>query len=94
MRGGEDHRTVDSRGSADDRRRRRVFLIGKFGICVDGRMKVKCFHCSKLLPAQGKAWHVDRFPLCGHAGGRYTRDNIVPACKDCNISRCNLCEKP
>lgn len=31
MRGGEDHRTVDSRGSAEARRRRRAHLIDKQG---------------------------------------------------------------
>ena len=23
-------------------------------------------------------------------GGRYTRDNVVPACRSCNTSKCNI----
>lgn len=33
-------------------------------------------------------WEVDRFPICGHDGGRYVRGNIVPSCPSCNAKRC------
>lgn len=70
-----------TRGSSYDRRARRAFLMGAFG---NGHT-VPCFHCGRRLRTR---FEVDRFPLCGHAGGRYTRDNIVPACPDCNKRRC------
>lgn len=31
---------------------------------------------------------IDRFPVCGHDGGTYKRDNIVPSCARCNKRRC------
>ena len=51
---------------------------------------VRCYHgCGTLLTAS--SLEVDRFPVCGHDGGRYTRDNIVPACRSCNLFRCDGC---
>ena len=70
-----------TRGSSYDRRARRAFLTEKFR--APGG--VKCFWCSKVMR---KRFEVDRWPLCGHDGGRYTRDNIVPSCPACNNNRC------
>lgn len=78
------------RGNVYDRRRRRAFLIERFGVPrkLDGALtRVKCYHCGKLCKADGHGWEVDRYPVCGHLGGRYTRDNIVPSCCACN-KRC------
>lgn len=86
MRGGEDHRTVDSRGSSEARRRRRAYLYEKHAV----RGWIPCHHCGVKMRAG--EMQVDRFPVCGHDGGRYTRDNIVPACATCNGSRCNGCK--
>lgn len=38
-------------------------------------------------------WDVDRYPVCGHRGGRYVRGNIVVSCPSCNRSRCHSCEE-
>lgn len=84
MRGGEDHRTVDSRGNSRTRRARRLFMIERFGYCYGGIRWIKCFHCPQRFRADSKLWQVDRYPKPGHLGGRYTRDNVVPACHRCN----------
>jgi hypothetical protein len=31
---------------------------------------------------------ADRYPLCGHKGGSYRRENVVPSCASCNERRC------
>lgn len=72
-------RERDPRGKARDRRRRRAFLLTKYA--VDGG--TVCHRCGTWLPAE-EQWHVDRFPVPGMLGGRYTRDNIMPACAPCN----------
>jgi len=92
VRGGEDHRTVDSRGSAESRRRRRAHLIDKHGFRLDGErgIWVACHHCAAPFRASSRDWQVDRFPIPGHAGGRYTRDNIVISCGPCNGGRFRL----
>ena len=71
-----------TRGSSYDRRARRAFLSEKFGTASGG---VKCFWCDKVMY---EPFEVDRWPVCGHDGGRYTRDNIVPSCSSCNNNRC------
>jgi len=79
-------------GSSYDRRRRRAFLIAKYG-SPSGKT-IKCFHCprrmrtSTALKPSG-TFVVDRYPKCGHMGGTYRRDNIVPSCARCNSRRCN-----
>lgn len=80
------------RGNSYDRRRRREWIIEQFGergTC--GRVWVRCEHCKTRMLARSRKWQVDRFPLCGHAGGRYVRGNIVPACSQCNKGRCTYC---
>jgi hypothetical protein len=79
---------TNSRGSSRDRKRRRQYLVEKFG-SPTGKT-ICCFHCGKRMHvnASVRRWEVDRYPTCGHAGGRYTRDNIVPACRACNGTRC------
>lgn len=72
-------READARGSAETRRRRRAFLLAEFAV-EDGTV---CHLCGQFLDRDGK-WHVDRWPVPGAAGGRYTRENIRPACANCN----------
>lgn len=81
----------DQRGSARDRRRRRAWLVETFGIPRkrDGeKTMVKCHHCPRVMRAAYGAWEIDRYPICGHDGGRYVQGNIVVACPDCNRDRC------
>lgn len=72
------HQLKDIRGSAEDRRRRKSYLLTTYG---DG-YTAPCAFCHAEL-----SWEtvtVDRFPIPGREGGRYTRDNIRPACGPCN----------
>jgi hypothetical protein len=68
----------DTRGSAEDRRRRKLYLLNTWG---DG-FTVPCAFCG--APLMFSTLTVDRFPIPGRLGGRYTRDNIRPACAGCN----------
>lgn len=71
-------RINDKRGSAEDRRRRKVYLLNTYG---DG-YTVKCSHCPTVLTFSTMC--VDRHPVPGRKGGRYTRDNIRPSCERCS----------
>lgn len=71
------------RGNSRDRARRREWLMKQFG---NGKT-IPCFHCGKRMRTR---WEVDRYPICGHEGGRYVRGNIVPSCIKCNNRRCTV----
>lgn len=89
-------REHDLRGNSYDRRRRREWLIEKYGIprLKDGaKTRIRCFHCGRMMRADKPSWDVDRFPICGHRGGRYIRSNVVPSCQTCNKGRCSRCPK-
>ncbi len=80
------------RGSAAARAARRAFLVDTFGWRLpDGTGIVLCYRCAVPLlqdedpEAPGQSLTVDRI-LPGCQGGRYTRDNIRPACRTCNES--------
>jgi 5-methylcytosine-specific restriction endonuclease McrA len=71
----------NQRGSAEDRRRRKQWLLDTFG---DG-VEVMCHlevsdQCLMVLTFETLT--VDRV-VPGCLGGRYTRDNIRPACGPC-----------
>jgi hypothetical protein len=71
----------NSRGSSEDRRRRRRFLLDTFG---DGTTAPCSFDgCPEVLTFETIT--VDRI-IPGALGGRYTRDNIRPACGPHNFS--------
>lgn len=67
------------RGSAEARRARKVWLLEKFG---DGVTALCSFGCGTALTFETIT--VDRYPVPGCHGGRYTRGNIRPACGPCN----------
>jgi hypothetical protein len=73
------------RGNSYDRRARRAFIKAKFGLKGG---YVPCHWCKRKFR---KNWEIDRWPICGHEGGSYCRDNIVPACRKCNGGRCSKC---
>jgi hypothetical protein len=78
---------TDTRGSSYDRRRRRDWLMLTFG---NGKT-IPCFWCKKKMRTR---FEVDRFPVCGHDGGRYVRENIVASCAGCNNNnRCTTAKK-
>lgn len=74
-----DSRRPDLRGNSQDRRRRKTWLLS----LGDGK-SVPCHWCGKRLTRS--TVESDRHPIKGEDGGRYTRDNIVPACRSCNAS--------
>lgn len=67
----------NARGSSRDRRRRRQWLLDTFGNGVT----CPCHFCGELV--DDSTITVDRI-VPGADGGRYTRDNIRPACSGCN----------
>lgn len=78
----------DPRGNTHDRRVRRHWIMSPAAGFGGTGKTVPCFHCGSRLR---KRIEIDRYPICGHNGGRYTRDNIVPACKRCNNRRSIRC---
>jgi len=74
-RRGTSNRNV--RGSAANRRARRVWLLVTFG---DG-VKAPCYRCGRLLDIITLT--VDRI-IPGCQGGTYRRANCRPACSPCN----------
>lgn len=66
------------RGSAEARRRRKNYLLVKFG---DG-VTVQCSHCPEILDFITLT--VDRITP-GARGGTYERHNIRPSCGSCNV---------
>ena len=79
----------DPRGNTHDRRVRREWIMSPAaGFGGNGRT-VPCYHCGSRL----RKPTIDRYPICGHAGGRYVRGNIVPSCGRCNFRRGNKCKR-
>ncbi len=68
-----------------ERKKARKFLVGKY---VKDDL-FDCFFCHKTFEV--KEMTIDRWPRCGHRGGRYTEDNVVPACITCNNKRGLIC---
>ena len=67
----------NDRGNTRNRAARRAYLLRTFG---DG-VKAPCYRCGLVL--DDSTITVDRI-VPGRDGGRYTRDNIRPACGPCN----------
>lgn len=78
---------ADGRGNVTNRRNRKRWLLSVRSPFGGNGWSVPCYWCRRPLTAEDL--EVDRWPLCGHAGGSYRRDNIVPACSDCNRTRCS-----
>lgn len=70
----------NDRGSSYDRAARRRFLLAAFDPDL-GPRRCRCVFCKKVLIERTVT--VERI-VPGCRGGRYTRDNIMPACGDCN----------
>jgi 5-methylcytosine-specific restriction endonuclease McrA len=68
------------RGSAADRRARRIKLICTYG----NGTRVQCVHCLTWVDDAGM--EVDKI-IPGSQGGRYVWANILPSCIACNRSR-------
>lgn len=65
------------RGSAHQRRRRKLWMLEWFG---DG-VTAPCYSCA--APLHYEILQADRI-IPGVLGGSYARGNIRPACGDCN----------
>lgn len=79
-------------GNSYDRRTRREWLVQRYG-SPTGKT-IRCWHCKRRMLTKTRlkplgTFVVDRYPICGHLGGTYRRDNIVPSCQDCNAKRCH-----
>lgn len=84
-------RKQDLRGNTRDRSRRRRWLLSPAaGFGGDG-ITVPCTWCPTRLTYT--TLEVDRWPICGHNGGRYSRSNVVPSCGPCNKKRCDPSRK-
>lgn len=70
---------TNARGSAKDRRARKVWLLANFSKRL-GPHRAKCAFrgCPEVLTIETVT--VDRYPIPGALGGTYGRDNIRPAC--------------
>lgn len=67
------------RGNTTDRERRKAWLMQNWESNVLGF--VRCYRCGAKLSSATVT--IDRI-IPGARGGRYTRNNIRPACKFCN----------
>lgn len=68
------------RGSSRDRAARRAYLVRVFE-SDKGAGTCRCYRCGKVLSVCELT--VDRI-VPGCLGGKYRRNNIRPACGDCN----------
>ena len=67
----------DKRGSAAQRRARKGYLLTLWG---DGEV-CPCLYCDH--PLTFATVEADRIV----AGGSYRRENVIPACRECNVKR-------
>jgi len=83
---------ADARGNCYDRAARKAWLLSPAAPFGGNGRTVPCYWCVRALTAE--TVEIDRWPVCGHAGGSYRRDKIVPACKSCNAGRCTRAAAP
>lgn len=69
----------EKRGNNKDRRARKIWMLSTWG---DGS-RCPCVHCGISLDYA--TVEADRIV----PGGSYRRENVQPACRDCNASRSN-----
>jgi hypothetical protein len=74
---------TNDRGSAADRRSRRLWLLATFGDGVRARCQLN-ISSECLVVVDATTLSVDRYPVPGIDGGRYVRGNIRPCCGPCN----------
>lgn len=67
----------EKRGNSKDRARRKMWMLEQWG---DGRT-CPCVHCGTTLAYA--TVEADRIV----PGGSYRRDNVQPACRECNLAR-------
>lgn len=73
----------NARGSTEDRRRRKLWLLSpQAGFGGDGEKVACAFACGTILTLE-TIW-VDRI-IPGCYGGTYARSNIQPSCRGCQL---------
>lgn len=75
---GESRAGGDKRGSAAQRRARKGYLLTLWG---NGENCQCIYGCGTVLTFE--TVEADRII----AGGSYRRENVIPACRECNVSR-------
>ena len=70
----------EKRGNSTDRRRRKLWMLARWG---NGET-CSCVHCGAELTFE--TVEADRI-IPGSLGGTYRRENVQPACRDCNRDR-------
>jgi 5-methylcytosine-specific restriction endonuclease McrA len=76
------------RARAARRRTRRVAASGSDLTHAEWEGILEAWACCAYCGAEGVALQKDCvLPIS--RGGRYTLDNVVPACRSCNASKCN-----
>lgn len=73
------------RGSAEERRYRKSWLLRRFGNGIEA----PCLLRISPMCERKVSWatmNIDRL-ICGIAGGTYAHGNIIPACWPCNRKR-------
>jgi 5-methylcytosine-specific restriction endonuclease McrA len=71
----------DLRGNAAARRARKGYLLVQFG---NGITCSCIYQCGRVLDFS--TVEADRI-IPGSLGGSYRRENIIPACRSCNVAR-------
>lgn len=71
---------TDKRSGSQKRLALRQWMLDRFG----NGLWVYCCGCEKMLTNQNMT--IDRYPVPGKFGGRYTRNNVRPMCDQCNSS--------
>jgi hypothetical protein len=75
----------NARGSAAERRKRKQWLLDEFGNGQSAPCAIRRRGVCQGRVTFETVW-VDRWPVAGHEGGGYTRDNIRPSCGPCNMA--------
>lgn len=73
----------NERGSSHERRARKQWLLDTFGDGETAPCTIQ-FDGNCLGVVTMATLQVDRWPVAGADGGKYTKDNIRPGCGPCN----------
>ena len=76
----------EKRGNSSDRRARKLWMLSDRAPFGGTGTTVRCVHCGCELDYD--TVEADRIV----PGGSYRRDNVQPACRDCNADRSNRSE--
>ncbi|HEY3691242.1 MAG TPA: hypothetical protein VGL46_13200 [Pseudonocardiaceae bacterium] len=75
----------NARGGSAARRARKQWLLEQFGNGHSAPCAIRRGAACEGRVTFETLW-VDRWPVAGHEGGTYRRDNIRPSCAPCNMA--------